>query len=100
MFEYFVKPQVEGQTVFDHMKSLGNKAGVFAKYMQGATFMIPTSRLLDQVVQMISNIKMDDRDTKGDLYEYLLSKIATAGTNGTVPYSPSYYQDDGGYGSA
>jgi type I restriction enzyme M protein len=44
--------------------------------------MIPTPRLLDQVVQMIDKIKMDDRDTKGDVYEYLLSKIATAGTNG------------------
>jgi type I restriction enzyme M protein len=50
--------------------------------MKGATFMISTPKLLDQVVQMIDKIQMDDRDTKGDLYEYLLSKIATAGTNG------------------
>jgi type I restriction enzyme M protein len=59
-----------------------DKGGVFAQYMKGATFMIPTPRLLDMVVQMIDKIKMDDRDTKGDLYEYLLSKTATAGTNG------------------
>jgi type I restriction enzyme M protein len=59
-----------------------SSTGVFAQYMKGATFMIPTPRLLDQVVQMIDKIKMDDRDTKGDVYEYLLSKIATAGTNG------------------
>ena len=64
------------------MKQLGSDVGVFAKFMKGATFMIPTPRLLDQVVQMIDKIQMDDRDTKGDLYEYLLSKIATAGTNG------------------
>jgi len=44
--------------------------------------MIPTPKLLDQVIQMIDKIQMDDRDTKGDLYEYLLSKIATAGRNG------------------
>lgn len=50
--------------------------------MKGATFMIPSPRLLDLVVQLIDKIKMDDRDTKGDLYEYLLSKIASAGTNG------------------
>jgi type I restriction enzyme M protein len=50
--------------------------------MKGATFMIPTPRLLDQVVQMIDKVKMEDRDTKGDLYEYLLAKIAQAGTNG------------------
>ena len=84
LFLLFSQPQVDlnNQTVFDHMKNLGEEAGVFAKYMKGATFMIPTPRLLDQVVQMIDKIKMDDRDTKGDLYEYLLSKIATAGTNG------------------
>ena len=44
--------------------------------------MIPTARLLSQVVEMLSNIDMNDRDTKGDVYEYLLGKIATAGQNG------------------
>jgi type I restriction enzyme M protein len=84
MFSLFTLPQVDidNLTIFEHMKQLGTDAGVFAKYMKGATFMIPTPRLLDQVVQMIDKIKMDDRDTKGDLYEYLLSRIATAGTNG------------------
>lgn len=84
MFGLFTIPQIgiDNLTVFEHMKQLGNDAGVFAKYMKGATFMIPTPKLLDQVVQMIDKIKMDDRDTKGDLYEYLLSKIATAGRNG------------------
>jgi type I restriction enzyme M protein len=82
MFDLFVKPQVDDLTIFDHMKQVGSVAGVFAEYMKGATFMIPTPRLLDQVVQMIDKILMDDRDTKGDLYEYLLSKIASAGKNG------------------
>jgi type I restriction enzyme M protein len=82
MFDRFTKPLVDGLTVFDHMKEVGSAAGVFAQYMKGATFMISTPRLLDQVVQMIDGIQMDDRDTKGDLYEYLLSKIASAGTNG------------------
>lgn len=82
MFDLFTKPLVNDKTVFDHMKTVGAQAGVFAQYMKGATFMISTPKLLDQVVQMIDKIKMDDRDTKGDLYEYLLSKIATAGTNG------------------
>jgi type I restriction enzyme M protein len=54
----------------------------FSNYMKGATFMIPTPRLLAQVVDMLSEIDMDDRDTKGDVYEYLLSKIASAGQNG------------------
>lgn len=82
MFELFNKPMVGGLSVFEHMKQVGESAGVFAQYMKGATFMIPTPRLLDQLVQMIDKIKMEDRDTKGDVYEYLLSKIATAGTNG------------------
>ncbi|MBT4362119.1 MAG: SAM-dependent DNA methyltransferase [Candidatus Marinimicrobia bacterium] len=84
MFQLFTIPQIDAGnlTAFEHMKSIGAKAGVFAKYMQGATFMIPTPKLLSRVVDMIDQIKMDDRDTKGDLYEYLLSKIASAGKNG------------------
>jgi type I restriction enzyme M protein len=84
MFELFTKPQVDKNnlTVFEHMKNLGAEKGVFAKYMKGATFMIPTARLLDQVVQLIDKINMDEKDTKGDLYEYLLSKIASAGRAG------------------
>ena len=82
MFELFTKAQMDELTVFEHMKQVGSSVGVFAQYMKGATFMIPTPRLLDQVVQMIDKIKMEDRDTKGDVYEYLLSKIASAGANG------------------
>lgn len=82
MFNLFTKPQVDGLTVFEHMKNLNGKAGIFTTYMKGATFMVPTPRLLDMVVQMIDKIQMEGRDTKGDLYEYLLSKIASAGTNG------------------
>ena len=83
MFDLFTKTTAErDMTIFDHLKSLGKKGGVFTEYMAGATFLISTPRLLDQVVQMIDKIQMDDRDTKGDLYEYMLSKLASAGTNG------------------
>lgn len=69
--------------VFDFMRNLSiGKESAFGKYMKGATFMLPTPRLLANVVDMISGIDMADRDTKGDVYEYLLSKIATAGQNG------------------
>lgn len=78
MFELF--RQQDG--VFDFIKNMGARGSLFAHYMKDATFMIPTPRLLDLVVQQIDKIKMEDRDTKGDLYEYLLSKLATAGTNG------------------
>lgn len=82
IFDLFNTSREGKLNVFEHMKSVGARAGVFAEQMKGATFMIPTARLLDSVVQMIDKIQMDDRDTKGDLYEYLLSKIATAGRNG------------------
>lgn len=84
LFDLFTKPQsdCDDLTVFEHMKQHGEGVGVLADFMKGATFMISTPRLLSQAVDLIDQIKMDDRDTKGDLYEYLLSKIATAGRNG------------------
>jgi type I restriction enzyme M protein len=78
MFRLFTKES----GVFDFLRNSGNRSAAFSKYMKGATFMIPTPRLLSQVVDMLSNIDMADRDTKGDVYEYLLSKIASAGQNG------------------
>lgn len=78
MYRLFTK---EGG-VFDFLKNMGAVDSSFSRYMKGATFMIPTPRLLSQVVDMLSEINMDDRDTKGDVYEYLLSKIASAGQNG------------------
>ncbi len=68
--------------VFDFLRQVGSRSAAFSRFMKGATFMIPTPRLLAQVVEMINNIDMTDRDTKGDVYEYLLSKIASAGQNG------------------
>ena len=50
--------------------------------MQDAIYIIPTPLMLQKVVTGISSIPMKDRDTKGDVYEYLLSKLSTAGTNG------------------
>ncbi|TBV26549.1 SAM-dependent DNA methyltransferase [Meridianimaribacter sp. CL38] len=83
MFELFTTVTEDRTlTVFDHMKQVGNKGGIFADFMKNANFIIATPKLLDQVVQLIDGIDMKDRDTKGDLYEYMLSKIASAGTNG------------------
>ncbi len=69
--------------VFPFIKSLNGRAGSsYTKFMKDAVFIIPNPALLDKVVNMIDDIPMQDRDTKGDLYEYMLSKIATAGANG------------------
>jgi len=77
LFRLFTQPD----GVFEFIRSMG-KESAFGRYMKGATFMIPTPRLLAQVVDLLNLIPMRDRDTKGDVYEYLLSKIATAGQNG------------------
>ena len=54
----------------------------YAHHMKDARFTIPTPALLAKVVDLLANVPMDDRDTKGDLYEYMLGKIASAGQNG------------------
>lgn len=68
--------------VFDFMKTLGGEDSAFAKYMKNAYLAIPTPVVLEQVVSMISAIPMEDMDTKGDVYEYMLSKLSTSGDNG------------------
>ena len=70
--------------VFPFIKNLhGNKESAYAKYMGDAIFKIPTPLMLSKIVDGINGIEFNkDQDTKGDLYEYLLSKVATAGTNG------------------
>ena len=71
------------EKVFPFIKTMnGDSQSSYAKYMKDAVFIIPTPNLLEKVVTMISSIPMEDRDTKGDVYEYLLSKISTAGQNG------------------
>ena len=75
--------KIVGEDVFPFIKSLGNnKNSGYAKYMEDAIFIIPTPIMLQKVVTAIDKLKMKDRDTKGDVYEYLLSKLSTAGTNG------------------
>ena len=73
--------------VFPFIKSLGKTGGsgegsTYTHHMQDALFMMPTARGLANVVDQLDGIDMADRDTKGDLYEYMLGKIATAGQNG------------------
>ena len=50
--------------------------------MKDARFTIPTSALLPKVVDLLDKVPMEQRGTKGDVYEYMLGKIATAGQNG------------------
>ncbi|GAA1983284.1 class I SAM-dependent DNA methyltransferase [Microbacterium pumilum] len=70
------------EEVFPYLRSLGGDGSTYSEHMKDARFTIPTPALLSRVVDMVSDIPMQDRDTNGDLYEYLLSKIASAGVNG------------------
>ncbi|SFI64657.1 type I restriction enzyme M protein [Phyllobacterium sp. CL33Tsu] len=68
--------------VFPFLREMAEDGTAHAEHMKGARFTIPTPGLLAKVVDMLADIPMEDRDTKGDLYEYMLSKIASAGQNG------------------
>ena len=73
--------------VFPFIKSMGQTGGsdegsTYTHHMKDALFMMPTALVLANVVDQLDDIDMADRDTKGDLYEYMLGKIATAGQNG------------------
>ncbi len=73
---------VQGK-VFPFIKTLhGNKESTYAKYMEDAIFKIPTPQLLEKVVTALDDIDWKNKDIRGDLYEYMLSKISTSGTNG------------------
>jgi type I restriction enzyme M protein len=68
--------------VFPFLRTLGGDESTYAHHMKDARFTIPTPALLAKVVDLIDHVPMEERDTKGDLYEYMLGKIASAGQNG------------------
>jgi type I restriction enzyme M protein len=73
---------VVGEHVFPFLRTMGGDGSTYAQHMKDARFTIPTPALLAKVVDLLDHIPMEDRDTKGDLYEYMLGKIASAGANG------------------
>ncbi len=68
--------------VFPFLRDLSQQEFGYGQHMKDARLGIPNPNLLSKAVDLLGAIEMDDRDTKGDLYEYMLSKIATAGQNG------------------
>lgn len=74
--------------VFPFIKNLdGNKDSGYSKYMDDAIFKLPTPLLLSKVVDCLDQIydqmeRVKDSDIRGDVYEYLLSKISQSGRNG------------------
>ena len=74
--------EIVRDSVFPFLRTLGADASTFAHRMKDARFTIPTPALLAKVVDLLDDVPMADRDTNGDLDEYMLGKIATAGQNG------------------
>jgi type I restriction enzyme M protein len=74
--------EIVSEHVFPFLRNMADADTAHATHMKGARFTIPTPALLAKVVDLLAEIPMEDRDTKGDLYEYMLSKIASAGQNG------------------
>lgn len=74
--------EIVDEHVFLFLRTLGGNGSLLAQHMKDARNGIPTPALLAKVVDKLDAVKMDDRDTKGDVYEYMLGKIASAGQNG------------------
>ena len=76
------------EMVFPFIKNLhGDKDSAYAKYMGDAIFKVPTPLMLDKIVTAMDGMyeqaaQLSNTDIRGDIYEYLLSKLATAGVNG------------------
>jgi type I restriction enzyme M protein len=81
-FDSNVMYEIVDSRVFPFLRTLGVDGSTYSQHMEGARFTVPTPGLLVKAVDMLSDIPMRDRDTNGDLYEYMLSKIASAGANG------------------
>ncbi|MFE1311693.1 N-6 DNA methylase [Streptomyces sp. NPDC058755] len=68
--------------VFPYLRAMGGDDSTYSHHMRDARFTIPKPNVLAKVVDLLDTISMESSDTKGDIYEYLLAKIATAGQNG------------------
>jgi type I restriction enzyme M protein len=70
--------------VFDFLRGLGSGTSSFTQHMQDAVFIIPKASLLQEAVKIIEEMHISEQnvDVQGDLYEYLLLQLTTAGKNG------------------
>ncbi|HEY9685575.1 MAG TPA: class I SAM-dependent DNA methyltransferase [Coleofasciculaceae cyanobacterium] len=73
---------VVDEHVFPFLRTLGEEGSSYGQHMRDTRLGFSNAGLLAKVVEMLDKIQMQDRDTKGDVYEYMLGKIASAGQNG------------------
>lgn len=78
--------EIISQQVFPFIKKMnGSSQTAFSRYMDDAMFLMPTPQVLQKVITGLDELYEQDlsgRDMQGDLYEYMLGKLATAGQNG------------------
>lgn len=81
-FEAREMMRIVDEHVFPYLRKLGEAGSSYGQHMKDARLGFSNPNLLAKVVQMLDDVPMEDRDTKGDVYEYMLGKIASAGQNG------------------
>jgi type I restriction enzyme M protein len=75
--------RIVSEEVFPFIRGIQeNRNSAYSKCMSDAVFKIPSPLMLVKIVAAIDKLDLKDGDSEGDLYEYLLSKIAVSGTNG------------------
>ena len=75
--------RIVSKDVFVFIKTLNEgKESAYSRFMENATFLIQSPRTLTKIVEGIDHLDMNNRDTMGDVYEYVLSKMAASGNNG------------------
>lgn len=72
------------RNAFEYMKKLGgtDTSNAYARNMKDAVFLITSPALIENVIKQIDTLPIENKDTKGDLYEYMLNKLAVAGQSG------------------
>lgn len=87
---------IVGTKVFPFIKALnGENVSAFSRYMQDAMFLVPTPQILQKMITGLDELyehDIQDLDMQGDLYEYMLGKLATAGQNGQFR-TPKHIRD-------
>lgn len=81
-FEAREMMRIVDEHVFPFLRQLGEQGSSYGAHMKDARLGFSNPSLLAKVVEMLDAIPMDGRDTKGDVFEYMLGKIASAGQNG------------------
>lgn len=75
--------RIVSRDAFVFIKNLnGGKDSSYSRFMANATFLVQSPRTLTRIVEGIDGLDMNNRDAMGDVYEYVLGKMAASGNNG------------------